>query len=179
MRARDGRILEPLDQLGVAAVVRPRRHERRQLVEPGGIGIGVRGDVDAGGARRSMRATISGIRPKLLFAARLQVPDLDRDVRLAADADRLLERGVMIASAPSACGSRRCRRTRAAARDSAISSSVLAYGAGAYSSELETPDRALLHRLAQRAPASARAPPRSPRRSASPITISRTVVAPT
>src|SRR5579862_2163186 len=48
-RASD-RIFQSLDKLYVAAVVRPRRNERRELVVPGGVGVGVGGDVSSSGA---------------------------------------------------------------------------------------------------------------------------------
>ncbi len=45
-------------------------------------------------ARRaeSILATTWGIRPQFLLPGGLEVPDLDRDPRLAADGDRLVER---------------------------------------------------------------------------------------
>src|ERR1022692_1248183 len=36
-----GRILQPLDQFRVAAVVRPWRDNRRKRVEPGGVGVSI------------------------------------------------------------------------------------------------------------------------------------------
>ena len=84
-------ILEPLDELGLAAVVRPRRNEGRQLVEPGGIGVGVGGDIDARGAGALDARDDLGHQAEILDAARLQMPDLDGDVRFAADADGLLD----------------------------------------------------------------------------------------
>src|SRR5205809_6724918 len=45
-RARCG-ILQAFDELGVAAVVRPSGNESGKVVEPGGVGVCVRGDVKA------------------------------------------------------------------------------------------------------------------------------------
>ena len=44
-------ILQALDHFGVTAIVGPGGNEGRKAVEPCGIGVGVGGDVDSGGAR--------------------------------------------------------------------------------------------------------------------------------
>jgi len=47
------RVFEALEQFGFAAIVGPRRDERREAIAPSRIGVSVGGDVDALSARGS------------------------------------------------------------------------------------------------------------------------------
>ena len=78
---------------GVAAVVRPGRNEGREAVEPGRIRVGIGADFDAGPAGLvDMRDDLRHA-PPVLTARGLEMPDFDRDVSFAADADGFVERG--------------------------------------------------------------------------------------
>ena len=86
------RILEALEHLLVAAVVRPRRDERRRAVEPGGIGVGVRADLHPAAPRRVDLGDDPRHQSPLRFAGGLQVPDLHGDVGFAPYPDRFVDR---------------------------------------------------------------------------------------
>src|SRR6266704_366566 len=71
--------------------MRPGRNKSGKVVEPCGVGVGVRGDIESlrsGGIdlRNDFRHA-----PPARFAADLQMPDFDRDMGLAADAQGLVE----------------------------------------------------------------------------------------
>ena len=85
-------VLEALDQFRVTAIVRPRGNERRQVVVPSRVGVRVGPDIDARGtgavdARDDLRH-----KAEVADAAGLEMPDLDRNVRVATYADRLVDR---------------------------------------------------------------------------------------
>ena len=80
--------------LAVAAVVRPGRHEGRDRVEPRRDRRRCRPRCRRRRARaESILATTSRHPAPVALAGDLQMPDLHRDPRLAADPDRLVERG--------------------------------------------------------------------------------------
>ena len=86
-------IAQAREQPGGAAVVGPGRHERGERVEPGGIGVGVGGDVHPGPPGGvDLRHDLGHPAPVVLPGG-LEVPDLDRNSRLAPDPDRLVQRG--------------------------------------------------------------------------------------
>src|SRR5215467_12635778 len=87
-----GRVLEPLYHLLISAVVSPGRSECREVVEPRWISISVGGDIDSGVSRFLDMSDDLGHAAPVGFAGGLEVPDFDRDVSLAADANRLVER---------------------------------------------------------------------------------------
>ncbi len=89
-----GRIAQPLDQLGRAAVVRPWGNEGREIVEPGGIGVGIGREIDTrapGGIDLGHDARHPAPVP---LPGHLEMPDLDGNGRLAADPDGLVDGGV-------------------------------------------------------------------------------------
>ena len=78
VRARGG-IFQALDELRVAAVVRPGRNKGRKTVEPGWIRIGIGADFDAGPSRCvDVRDNLRHA-PPVGVSGRFQVPDLDRE----------------------------------------------------------------------------------------------------
>src|SRR6266481_6348265 len=87
------RILQALDELGVATVVGPRRYESGEVVEPCRIGVSIRGDVEARSARGIdlgdgfRHASPAG------FAANFEMPDFYWDVSFATDAQRFVNGG--------------------------------------------------------------------------------------
>ena len=86
-------IVEARDHRVDARLMGPVRHVRVEPVPRGIVRIHVRGDVDAGGARvLETRQHFAHLSPRIA-ARHLQVPHLDRDARLAADGDGLVERG--------------------------------------------------------------------------------------
>ena len=88
-----GRILEALDQLGVAAIVRPGRNEGREAVEPCRVRVRIGADFDARAAGLvDMRDDLRHA-PPILTARRLQMPDFDRDMSFTANADRFVDGG--------------------------------------------------------------------------------------
>src|SRR5215831_10557697 len=87
-----GGVLEPLDHLLVSTVVSPGRNECREAVEPGRIGISIGGDIETGVSRLLDVSDDFGHAAPVGFACGFEVPDFDRDVSLAADANRLVER---------------------------------------------------------------------------------------
>ncbi len=91
-RPRD-RVLEALHHFLIAAVVRPRRHERGHVVEPRRIGVGVRGDVETARARRLDAFDHVRHAAPVPLASNLQMPDLHRDMRLAGNAEGFIEGG--------------------------------------------------------------------------------------
>ena len=85
------RILEPLQHLLAPAVVRPRRHDRRQIVLPRRVRVHVRTDVVALVARLlDHRDDLVRSSPQL-FMRDLHVDDIDRDLRALADLNRLVD----------------------------------------------------------------------------------------
>ena len=91
MRARVDGIFQALDEFGGAAIVRPRRDERGEIVVPGGVGVGVGGDVGAGGAGGVDLGNDFGHASPVVFARDFDVPDLDGNVRFAADAQGFVD----------------------------------------------------------------------------------------
>src|SRR5215469_13440202 len=87
-----GGVLEPFDHLLISAVVSPGWNECREVVEPGGISIGVGGDVYASISRLFDVSNDFGHAAPVGFAGRFKVPDFYGDVSLAADANRFVER---------------------------------------------------------------------------------------
>ena len=86
------RIAQPLVGLVVAAVQHPRRHRGVEPGRAGGVGVHVGGDLQALLPRRlDLRDHLVHLRPVRL-AGGLEVVDLGRDLRLAADADQLVDR---------------------------------------------------------------------------------------
>src|SRR5207244_9580709 len=84
------RILQTLDELGVAAVVRPRRNESGEVVEPCGVGVSVRGDVESlrpGGV--DFRNDFRHVSPAW-FAADFQMPNFHGAACFATDAQCLV-----------------------------------------------------------------------------------------
>ena len=85
-------ISESRNEFRIAAIMGPRRNKGREIVVPGGVGIGIGTDV---GARRArcidLRHHLRHSAPVVL-ARGLQVPDLDRRTGLAANPHSLLER---------------------------------------------------------------------------------------
>ena len=99
IRARVAGSLQTLDQLGGAAIVRPGRNEGGEIVEPGGVGVGVGSDVGSGGAGGVDFGDDFRHASPVVFAGDLDVPDLDGDVGFAADAQGFvdgLENGVAL-----------------------------------------------------------------------------------
>src|SRR5262245_16415952 len=86
------RILEPLDELHRATVMRPRRYERAHFVAPGGVGVQVRHDVDACGPRSLNLGDDFGHPTPHRWSSDLQMPDFDRNLRLPGDGERLIQR---------------------------------------------------------------------------------------
>ena len=121
-----GRIFQALDQFCVAAIVGPRRNEGGEIVVPGGVGVGIGGDVGAGGAGRVDFGDDFRHASPVVLAGDFDVPDLDGNVGFAADAQRFIDRRPERSRFRCACASRKCRRTFAASVASAISSSVFA-----------------------------------------------------
>ena len=64
----------------------PRRNERGEIVEPCGVSVGVGGDVGAGGAGGCDFRDDFGHASPIIFAGDFDVPDLNGNVGLAADA---------------------------------------------------------------------------------------------
>ncbi len=85
-------VFETFDHLRRAAVVRPRRKERGETIAPGGVGVGVGGDVGPGGARGVDFRDDLGHASPVAFAGDLNVPDFDGNARFAADAQGLIDR---------------------------------------------------------------------------------------
>ena len=99
MRARVSRVFETLDELGRASVVRPRWNEGGEIVEPGSVGVGVSGDVGAGGAGGVDLGNDFWHASPIVFAGDFDMPDLNGDVGIAADAQGLvdgLEHGIAL-----------------------------------------------------------------------------------
>src|SRR5204863_1627741 len=87
----DRGILQPLHELVFTALVEARRNGRTERSRSGDIGILVGGDVEPGGARLlDLRDDGAHLAP-VLPAGNLEMPDLDRDVGLAADAEGFVE----------------------------------------------------------------------------------------
>ena len=119
------------------------------------------------------------MRPQLLLARRFQVPDLDRDMRFAADADGFVDARRMIGVAFAAhvrgvdaaelggFGGKRDQLFRGGVRRGRI----LQRGGDAH--------RAIAHGFAHQLLSSVRVRPAVGARSSSPITTRRTCVAPT
>ena len=73
--------------------MRPGRNEGGKRIEPCGIGVSVGADVDARGAGLlNLRDDLRHLSP-LRFARGLEVPDFDRDVRFAANANGFVNGG--------------------------------------------------------------------------------------
>ena len=96
-------VFEPLNEFGVAAVVRPWRNERREAVEPSGIGVGVGADVDASAARPVDLRDDLRHAPPIGLPADFEMPDLDWHVRFAADADGFVNGGENVSPSLRMC----------------------------------------------------------------------------
>ena len=86
-----GGIFQALDEFCVAAIVRPGRDEGGEFVVPGGVGVGVGGDVGAGGAGGVDFGDDFGHASPVGFAGDFDVPDFHRDVAFAADAQGFVD----------------------------------------------------------------------------------------
>src|SRR5260370_40721842 len=87
-----GWILEPLDQLAVSSVMSPGWNDRRQIVEPSGICVSVRGDAAPRVASFLDVGDYLGHAAPVGLPCRFQVPNLDGDASLAANPYCLVQR---------------------------------------------------------------------------------------
>ena len=85
------RVLQPLNHFGVAAIVRPRRNESGKAIEPCGVSIGIGGDIHARFACRINFGDNFRHAPPIVLARHFDMPDLHRNVCLAADAQRFVD----------------------------------------------------------------------------------------
>ena len=70
--------------------MRPLRNECRKRIEPGGISIGIGADVRPLGSRAIDLCHHFRHASPIFFAGDLDVPDFDRNVRLASDPECLI-----------------------------------------------------------------------------------------
>ena len=71
--------------------MRPGRYECREVVEPGGVGISVRGDIHAGIARCIDFGDDFGHASPVVLARNFEMPYLNRDAGFAADAQGFVD----------------------------------------------------------------------------------------
>src|SRR5882724_498449 len=86
-------IFQALEELGVAAVVGPRGNESGKIVEPGGVGVSVSGDVNSLSPGGIHLCDGFGHVAPTRFATHFEMPDFDGDVSFAADTHGLVDGG--------------------------------------------------------------------------------------
>ncbi len=88
-----GRVFQTLQELCIAAVVRPRRDKCGKGIEPCRVGIGVCTDVEACLPGFFDLGNNAGHAPPVRLTRRLQMPDLHRYFGFTSDADSFIEGG--------------------------------------------------------------------------------------